>query len=403
MVWNFANTSSPYTNASSILREDFQDTDELDGLFSGFDAEGRHYDQESWQYEGIATPTRRIRDLETKHGEQVGCRGADSAKGRSTDRSDAAASALRLPGAEAPLRPLHAGDGRAGLRHSDGDVPQGGGGDHPQLRAVSARRRSAMRSAGPTSPRACRSSGPRRSCSCCWAIWAVPAAGSWRLRGHASIQGSTDISTLFNNLPGYIAGAACGRSPGRSMTSSQDNAAATGFWGNMRSYTVSLLKAWWGDAATEANDYCFDYIPKITGDHGNYQSVMDMIDGKVQGLLPLGRESRRRFGKWPHAAQGSGEPGMAGRPRQRDDRFGVVLEGRPGGHRGGMEDRRHRHRGLLHAGRHVRRKGRHASPIPSGCCNGTTKPSSRRAIAAAICISPTTSAGIIRERRGGVD
>ena len=56
----------------------------------------------------------------------------------------------------------------------------------------------------------------------------------------------------------------------------------------MRSYTVSLLKAWWGDAATEANDYCFDYIPKITGDHGNYQSVMDMIDGKVKGYFLWG-------------------------------------------------------------------------------------------------------------------
>src|SRR3954462_14226339 len=40
-----------YTNAASILREDFQDAEDLDGLFSGFDPEKRHYDQESWQYE----------------------------------------------------------------------------------------------------------------------------------------------------------------------------------------------------------------------------------------------------------------------------------------------------------------------------------------------------------------
>src|ERR1700726_3619122 len=44
-----------YTNAPTILRADFQDSEDLDGLFSGYDAEGRHYDQESWQYEGIAT------------------------------------------------------------------------------------------------------------------------------------------------------------------------------------------------------------------------------------------------------------------------------------------------------------------------------------------------------------
>src|SRR5689334_2741743 len=42
-----------YTNAATIVREEFQDTEDLDGLFSGFDAEGRHYDVSSWQYEGM--------------------------------------------------------------------------------------------------------------------------------------------------------------------------------------------------------------------------------------------------------------------------------------------------------------------------------------------------------------
>src|SRR5687768_15118849 len=40
-----------YTNAASIIGAEFQDTEDLDGLFSGFDAEKRHYDQKSWQYE----------------------------------------------------------------------------------------------------------------------------------------------------------------------------------------------------------------------------------------------------------------------------------------------------------------------------------------------------------------
>src|SRR5690349_5950463 len=42
-----------YTNAPVILRDDFQDTEDLDGLFSGFDAEGRKYDPDTWQYEGM--------------------------------------------------------------------------------------------------------------------------------------------------------------------------------------------------------------------------------------------------------------------------------------------------------------------------------------------------------------
>src|SRR5450631_3947455 len=114
-----------------------------------------------------------------------------------------------------------------------------------------------------------------------------PGGGIMALRGHASIQGSTDISTLFNTLPGYIPAPEAAAHPSLDEFV-RDNAAATGFWGNMRAYTVSLLKAWWGDAATAENDFCFDYIPKITGDHGNYQSVMDMIDGKVRGYFLWG-------------------------------------------------------------------------------------------------------------------
>src|SRR4051794_40337914 len=41
-----------YTNAATIVSEDFRDTEDLDGLFSGFDAETRSYDQRSWQYAG---------------------------------------------------------------------------------------------------------------------------------------------------------------------------------------------------------------------------------------------------------------------------------------------------------------------------------------------------------------
>src|SRR4051812_12644404 len=42
-----------YTNAPTILREDFADTEDLDGLFSGWDAEHHKYDISSWQYQGV--------------------------------------------------------------------------------------------------------------------------------------------------------------------------------------------------------------------------------------------------------------------------------------------------------------------------------------------------------------
>src|SRR5437588_9554786 len=45
-----------YTNAPTILRDDFADTEDLDGLFSGWDPDRRSYDNRSWQYEGVDEP-----------------------------------------------------------------------------------------------------------------------------------------------------------------------------------------------------------------------------------------------------------------------------------------------------------------------------------------------------------
>jgi formate dehydrogenase major subunit len=52
---------------------------------------------------------------------------------------------------------------------------------------------------------------------------------------------------------------------------------------------VSLLKAWWGDAATEENNYCYDYLPRITGDHSHYPMMLRMLDGEVKGMFCLGQ------------------------------------------------------------------------------------------------------------------
>ncbi|MGN6523504.1 MAG: molybdopterin dinucleotide binding domain-containing protein, partial [Actinomycetes bacterium] len=66
------------------------------------------------------------------------------------------------------------------------------------------------------------------------------------------------------------------------------DAGKTGYWGNMKAYTVSLLKSWWGDAATSENDFCFDYLPRLTGDHGTYNTGVGQIEGKVKGSFIVG-------------------------------------------------------------------------------------------------------------------
>jgi formate dehydrogenase major subunit len=114
-----------------------------------------------------------------------------------------------------------------------------------------------------------------------------PGGGILALRGHASIQGSTDIPTLFDLLPGYIP------MPHAHAQETLDDfvvadAGVRGFWGNMRDYTVSLLKAWWGDAATADNDFCFDYLPRLTGNHSSYVTVMQQVDRGGGGYFLVG-------------------------------------------------------------------------------------------------------------------
>src|SRR5690606_23411682 len=63
----------------------------------------------------------------------------------------------------------------------------------------------------------------------------------------------------------------------------------TGWWSNYPKYMVSLLKAWFGDAATEANEYGYRSLPKILGNHSHYRMFEDMYNGIVKGLMVLGQ------------------------------------------------------------------------------------------------------------------
>src|SRR6266550_2044175 len=111
-----------YTNAPTILRKDFSDTEDLGGVFSGWDAEGKKYDPETWRYEGVAS--KETVPLHPGHAKSGGGHGKD--RGASL-RSDVAKSALRVSDAEEALCTLHAGDGRAILWRAAGSVSEGCG------------------------------------------------------------------------------------------------------------------------------------------------------------------------------------------------------------------------------------------------------------------------------------
>jgi formate dehydrogenase major subunit len=114
-----------------------------------------------------------------------------------------------------------------------------------------------------------------------------PGGGIMALRGHASIQGSTDIPTLYDILPGYL------EMPHTEKYEGLDDyidrsSAERGWWGNAGSYMVSLLKAWWGSAATPDNDFAFGYLPRIDDDHSVYWTVEQMLAGTVKGYIIAG-------------------------------------------------------------------------------------------------------------------
>ena len=144
-----------YTNACAIVDESFRDTEDLDGVFSGYDPETGTYDPTSWMYGGCEV---NFTAGTHEHATQAFSEhtGAGMLVERSRARRDARAPAVRLSDPAPALRPLHAGDGAAHLWDLARGVHGGGRCADRQLRAASARACSATRTGGRSIPRPCR-------------------------------------------------------------------------------------------------------------------------------------------------------------------------------------------------------------------------------------------------------
>jgi formate dehydrogenase major subunit len=116
-----------------------------------------------------------------------------------------------------------------------------------------------------------------------------PGGGILALRGHASIQGSTDIPTLYDILPGYLP-MPCGDGSEATLRDYLANhTKPTGLWHSLPAYFISLLKAYYGKNATAENDFGYDWIPKITTNHSFFEYLYDMADGKMEGMFMMGQ------------------------------------------------------------------------------------------------------------------
>jgi formate dehydrogenase major subunit len=274
-----------YTNAATLVGDEFRDTEELDGLFSGWDEASGSYDTSTWRYaegEREGAPTDAAATGEQSHG-------AHGARVRhSQSESD--------PTLEHPrcvfqvLKRHYARYTPELVQRTCGIAPEQ---FHRVADAIvrnSGRERTTafVYSVGWTQ----HTTGVQliRSASILQLLLGNigrPGGGIMALRGHASIQGSTDIPTLYNILPGYLPMPHAGRDA--TLDDYCDaNTPPAGFWGHTREYTVSLLKAWWGEHATAENDFCFDRLPRIDDDHSTYPTVMAMRDGDVEGYFVMG-------------------------------------------------------------------------------------------------------------------
>ena len=286
----FRDYVAAYTNASTILREDFRDTEDLDGFFSGWDTEKEKYDPESWLYQG--SPSKKV-------SEKPGHSAADG--GHAKDRGGEAEDAGKFesdPTLEHPRCVF-----RVLKRHFTRYTPEMVERYCGVPQDVFLKAAEAFTSA----------SGPEKTAAICYAVgWTQhskgvqvirtaailqlllgnigrPGGGILALRGHASIQGSTDIPTLYDILPGYLPMPFFEADSHKLQDYIKTHKARTGLWAGFDKYFISLMKAYYGDSATKENDWGFNWLPRVTGDHSHFGYWLEMAEGKLEGLFVMGQ------------------------------------------------------------------------------------------------------------------
>jgi formate dehydrogenase major subunit len=292
-----------YTNAATLLTDDFKDTEENDhsGVFSGFDAKNHSYDLTKWRYDNGTTDSRlrpaRIQGdnrggLPPNPGEQKGKLLAQVVKDEVPPPAKTDAT-LRDPKCVWQVLRRHF------ARYTPEMVEQVCGTPRETFHKVA--------------DAVWDNSGPDRTTAICYAVgWTQhttgvqtirsaailqlllgnvgrPGGGIVALRGHASIQGSTDIATLYDLHPGYLKTPNARRNNQQLAEYIKDQVVASSYWAGFPSFIVSQLKAWFGDAATPENEFGFGWLPQIVGDHSHQQLFVDMTNGLVKGFFAMGQ------------------------------------------------------------------------------------------------------------------
>ena len=268
-----------YTNAPAIINDDFRDTEDLEGLFSGWQEKSGQYDPKTWMYKDVEPESAPISNSngDMPHRNPIEAEHNDPT--------------LRDPRCVFQILKRHFWRYTPEMVEDVCGIP----------------RKLFLRVAETL----CKNSGQDRTGAFCYAVgWTQhsigvqyirsaaiiqlllgnmgrPGGGILALRGHASIQGSTDIPTLYNLLPGYLPMPKA-KTDGEFKKYIHQNQSPSGWWGEFPKYFISIMKAWYGQSATKENNWCYDYLPMLTGDHSHMNTVVDMADKKLRGYFVMG-------------------------------------------------------------------------------------------------------------------
>jgi len=302
-----------YTNAATIIREDFKDAEDLDGVFSGlmeysgntknwpYDGFVGQYQTDTWQY------ARHAEEFgEPRGGEELAAPGRRKAQ-QPTHAGEPLAEVIRSLRKPSPLHDETLRHPRCVLqvvkRHFSRYTPE-------MVEQVTGCPKATFLEVAET---ILENSGRDRTTAWTYAVgWTQhtygpqmigccallqlllgnvgrPGGGIMALRGHASIQGSTDIPTLYHSIHGYMSAPSVLKDHRTLREYLATEGLATGVWAGMPTYVVSYLKSMYGDAATPENDFGYDWHPKISGDHSHMPMFVAMAERRVKGMICVGQ------------------------------------------------------------------------------------------------------------------
>src|SRR2546421_4439376 len=253
-----------YTNASFLIDPAFKTPTDLDGLFTGYDPAKKVYDRSSWKYQ------------------------VDSEGNPRRDNT------LKDPQSVFQLLKRHYSRYTPDMIEKVCGIPQAKFEEVAQLY--------------------CSNSGPEKTGAITYALNLTqhtngvenirslcmlqlllgnigrPGGGVVALRGHANVQGATDLELLYHELPGYMAVPLRDAHPDL-KTYLEKETPKGGYWINKPKFFVSLLKAFYGDAATKDNEFGYQWLPKrASADAYSHQHMfVDMYNGINQGFLADGQ------------------------------------------------------------------------------------------------------------------